>query len=272
MKNLSFSSRPAHRTAAENSAFKNVTKAFTLIELLVVIAIIAILAAILFPVFARARENARRSSCQSNLKQIGLGLLQYSQDYDEKLVPQGNQPPIGGGVAYTGWQYLVQPYVKSSQVYKCPSNSTTSNSYRNVDSSYMNVGDIPADYVVNVSGSDSQKVFPFEDGLALSAIGSSAQVIAVTELNQGSADSWRVELQTTFGTTAGSLLFAGHLSTSNYLFIDGHVKALRPFATIDSSAGGSSSVNLWTRDNSLFSSGDAGNAKNNLTTVTNNYN
>src|SRR4028118_1774787 len=58
---------------------------FTLIELLVVIAIIGILASILFPVFARARENARRSSCQSNLKQIGLGILQYTQDYDEKL-------------------------------------------------------------------------------------------------------------------------------------------------------------------------------------------
>ena len=61
------------------------TTAFTLIELLVVIAIIAILAAILFPVFARARENARRSSCQSNLKQIALGIKQYTQDYDEKF-------------------------------------------------------------------------------------------------------------------------------------------------------------------------------------------
>jgi prepilin-type N-terminal cleavage/methylation domain-containing protein len=59
--------------------------AFTLIELLVVIAIIAMLAAILFPVFGRARENARRSSCQSNLKQIGLGIMQYTQDYDERL-------------------------------------------------------------------------------------------------------------------------------------------------------------------------------------------
>src|SRR4028118_1558188 len=65
---------------------RSARRGFSLIELLVVIAIIAILAAILFPVFARARENARRASCMSNLKQIGLGALQYSQDYDEKMV------------------------------------------------------------------------------------------------------------------------------------------------------------------------------------------
>ena len=70
-----------------NSPTSAKQKAFTLIELLVVIAIIAILAAILFPVFARARENARRTSCLSNMKQIGLGALQYSQDYDEKWMP-----------------------------------------------------------------------------------------------------------------------------------------------------------------------------------------
>jgi prepilin-type N-terminal cleavage/methylation domain-containing protein/prepilin-type processing-associated H-X9-DG protein len=98
--------------------------AFTLIELLVVIAIIAILASILFPVFGRARENARRSSCQSNLKQIGLGIMQYVQDYDE-MYPMNNQdgPDVfGNGWGWFGtWMYTTYPYVKSEQIYTCPS-------------------------------------------------------------------------------------------------------------------------------------------------------
>ena len=94
--------------------------AFTLIELLVVIAIIAILAAILFPVFARARENARRSSCTSNLKQIGIGILQYVQDYDETY------PQVAhGGPPYFGWVQIINPYIKSYQVFQCPSESTS---------------------------------------------------------------------------------------------------------------------------------------------------
>jgi prepilin-type N-terminal cleavage/methylation domain-containing protein len=80
---------------------------FTLIELLVVIAIIAILAAILFPVFARARENARRTSCQSNLKQIGLAIAQYTQDYDEKLPMVYNW----SGNGLSGWDEMVAPYI-----------------------------------------------------------------------------------------------------------------------------------------------------------------
>src|SRR3712207_5626414 len=89
---------------------------FTLIELLVVIAIIAILAAILFPVFAKARENARRASCQSNLKQIGLGFAQYVQDYDG-VYPKDE----GGNNANFAWAAVLQPYLKSTQIYNCPS-------------------------------------------------------------------------------------------------------------------------------------------------------
>ena len=89
---------------------------FTLIELLVVIAIIAILAAILFPVFAQAREKARQSACMSNMKQLSLAVIQYSQDYDEAF-PNGLQD---GWYAQT-WSYNVQPYIKSVAVFRCPS-------------------------------------------------------------------------------------------------------------------------------------------------------
>lgn len=102
-------------------------KGFTLIELLIVISIIAILAAILFPVFARARENGRRASCMSNLKQISLGLMQYVQDYDERF-PNYNDhdPPY--------YPEKIQPYVKSYQVFRCPSQLK---SYKNETAVYF---------------------------------------------------------------------------------------------------------------------------------------
>lgn len=100
-------------------------RGFTLIELLVVIAIIAILAAILFPVFARARENARKANCQNNLKQIATGLLMYAQDYDERFGmgdAYGTTPPN----CPQQWPIAIQPYVKNWQVLRCPSNGMSS--------------------------------------------------------------------------------------------------------------------------------------------------
>lgn len=113
---------------------QNRQKGFTLIELLVVIAIIAILAAILFPVFARARENARKATCQSNLKQLGSGMAMYLQDYDEKYPTtsewtqwhcyiaeggSGRRPTVSGVLG--SWTKIIQPYVKNTRLADCPS-------------------------------------------------------------------------------------------------------------------------------------------------------
>ncbi len=117
--------------------------AFTLVELLVVIAIISILAAILFPVFAQAREKARQTACLSNLKQIGTGIMLYKQDYDEtfpafKLHDTG---PFGPSRPY-GWGDCFQSYVKSTQVMRCPSTGSRPNSGTNPNLAYT-------DYCIN---------------------------------------------------------------------------------------------------------------------------
>ncbi len=99
------------------------SRGFTLIELLVVIAIIAILAAILFPVFAKAREKARQTSCLSNFRQTTVAHLSYAQDYDERFVSYNenpaNNPDLGG--VYLGWPDKVNPYMKNLQILFCPS-------------------------------------------------------------------------------------------------------------------------------------------------------
>ncbi|HEY3332185.1 MAG TPA: DUF1559 domain-containing protein [Capsulimonadaceae bacterium] len=113
--------------------------AFTLIELLVVIAIIAILAAILFPVFATAREKARQTSCASNLKQFGLAYAQYQTDYDEMTLGGksiGSDNRCSWSVGGIGWAGMIYPYVKSKGVYTCPDDQTKPSSTNNTAISY----------------------------------------------------------------------------------------------------------------------------------------
>jgi len=114
-------------------------KGFTLIELLVVIAIIAILAAILFPVFAQAREKARAVSCLSNTKQVGLAILQYVQDYDE-CMPSG----FAGALPGNAWAGQTYPYMKNAQVYKCPDDTT-----QPVAASASSFAKYPCSYIFN---------------------------------------------------------------------------------------------------------------------------
>ncbi len=213
---------------------------FTLIELLVVIAIIAILAAILFPVFARARENARRSSCQSNLKQIGLGILQYNQDYDERFpLARVNQVQVGNAVLdNVPWHFVIQPYVKSFQLFKCPSNTSTgfqNNSNNLVPISYVCSGTGHSSGVANFGGVRPMNLSNEGGGLALAQLQSSSQVILVGEnATRNEPEFW----------STPDLNFQAHLGMTNFLFCDGHVKSMKPIAT-------GTPVNLWPVDNAV---------------------
>jgi len=227
----------------KSSQARSPLRGFTLIELLVVIAIIAILAAILFPVFSRARENARRSSCASNVKQISLAFIQYTQDYDERY-------PLttftsGQSTPGSTWAGSVQSYIKNTQVYRCPSDS----------SARWNNASLPPDgtppyttsYLLNAwMGSTSQYG-------KIAAIQNPAQVIYVAEssvnvgdpaapqsFDRGGRDHFHpfywgsapesisgfMTSQTWNGATGATkeLDLTRHLEGANYGYVDGHVK------------------------------------------------
>ena len=219
--------------------------AFTLIELLVTIAIIAILAAILFPVFARARENARRASCMSNLKQIGLGIMQYTQDYDERYPPafvwdsSSGKPtaldtdpshPSGyftisnasTGGHYKSWMDLIFPYVKSTQIFVCPSDSHTGAPPYIIPSYGYNMGFGGYYSSQGVYGGGSSYWMP----LAQAQVNRPAEVILALD----DSNTWSniVADPAAIGTNAKNPavqnIVAPHLSGGNAVYADGHAK------------------------------------------------
>lgn len=236
---------------------------FTLIELLVVIAIIAILAAILFPVFAQAREKARGISCLSNMKQVGLALHQYVQDYDE-LMPFLNaqsNPTAPGLRRERGYEQLLMPYLKNNQVFTCPSDAVA----RALDLPRCNDGPL-AQLVIKrsyayIGSIDTLQGYQTQPNAAdpntglcdpnraipLSTMTAPADTVGVLELREGlmgcfdanavrGCDGWKLldrkrgegafpgRCAAPFNSFEGPV---GHQGRGNYIYGDGHAKGVR---------------------------------------------
>jgi prepilin-type N-terminal cleavage/methylation domain-containing protein/prepilin-type processing-associated H-X9-DG protein len=219
-------------------------RGFTLIELLVVIAIIAILAAILFPVFARAREKARQTSCSSNMKQIGVAIIMYASDFDGAFPSNWT-----GNCASPGWDWMetTQPYINNWQVYVCPSVSTSGaldgmfvqscatgngRSRQGRRGGYgLNCGRVAPEFPDQLGpgpGGNSNREIKRD-----STIRSPAQTIMVTEVREGAMGcamlcgtghaGWRAPW-------SGNQVSDIHNEGCNLCFTDGHVKWMKKMA------------------------------------------
>jgi len=247
--------------------------AFTLIELLVVIAIIAILAAILFPVFAQAKAAAKKTACLSNNKQLGLAVVMYAGDYDDIMCPR----VIRVNQVTLSWRTLTFPYVKSANLYQCPTNPA-----RNAPT---------ADYTCDANNNCGWNIEPGKfytsynanwnwnglggpfgdniDGVSMTISPNPAQVISLTEssLNTSGVNlvvPWALgQLMTSPSAADGS---AGHIWTHNkittFAFLDGHAKGLRPTTTMnnvnDADPTKSSRPNMWCLDNAPWHDAGSG--------------
>lgn len=204
-------------------------RGFTLIELLVVIAIIAILAAILFPVFARAREAARATSCRSNLKQLGTAMQMYVQDYDQTYPSSWYGTAYGPNTGYT-WRIASLPYIKNVQVFYCPSAPASSKTWDGSPAFTPNEWNLHSSYGYNQIhwDSTSPNLLNPPSGRAEAVITSPAETILLAE-KQDAIDQIAFQPDTvyTYGN-AEPLASRRHSEGSNFLFGDGHVKWLKP--------------------------------------------
>jgi prepilin-type N-terminal cleavage/methylation domain-containing protein/prepilin-type processing-associated H-X9-DG protein len=205
---------------------------FTLIELLVVIAIIAILAAILFPVFARARENARRASCLSNLKQIGLGMMMYVQDYDGHYFVRDYGSSTSGAAwvpsyvkdGVTHWpHWILEPYIKSRQLFVCPSFAGPE-TYIETGYAYNLVAGVPYTYATPTHTMDV---------LSEAIVEEPSQMVAFIDSSwfrdayPPSSSNWHVSFCKTPDASpcpAADKFYGRHMDGANASYMDGHAK------------------------------------------------
>ena len=234
------------------------TIGFTLIELLVVIAIIAILAAVLFPVFATAREKARQTTCASNLKQMGLAFVQYSQDFDEKF-PTGmaSSTPLGAS-QQVAWPPQLYPYVKSIGMYQCPDDVSKAAAPSGGSTFFV------VSYAVNANlTTSSSPSWQPNTGISISQLTAPVKTVLLCEVASSAVEYNQTNVintangYCTWGEDGGGVRYsdtsvmstgclatgtfqnvtpaspthfcstARHTEASNYLLMDGHVKLLK---------------------------------------------